>query len=417
MPFSEKQKEYLRKAVHRWNFKTGATRSGKTFIDYAYVIPRRITRCSGSGLIVLMGNTQKSLSRNVLEPMRAFWGEDMVGQIRSGDGTVELFGRKVHALGADKRNRAEAIQGSGMEYCYGDEVATWNEEVFAMLKSRLDKPNSVFDGTCNPQHPQHWVKRFLDSGADIYHQHYTIDDNPFLTPEFVANLKQEYAGTVHYDRYILGQWKRAEGAVYRLLADKPQDFLMEEAPKDLAFCTVGIDFGGHQSAHALNLTGFTRGFRQVVALDEEHLDAAEARRRFGSETLTPAQLEDAVVGFLRRNLERGYRIVGIYADGAEQVLMAGLRGALARKGIGIPIYNAVKGDIMGRVRLYNALIAQGRYRLLRHCVHTLDAFAQAVYDPRALDDRRLDDGSSDIDSLDAQEYATGAYQKELMMMR
>ena len=65
-----------------------------------------------------------------------------------------------------------------------------------MLKSRLSCPHSHFDGTCNPDNPQHWFKRFLDSDADIYCQAYTIDDNPTLPPEFVAQLKKEYAGTV-----------------------------------------------------------------------------------------------------------------------------------------------------------------------------------------------------------------------------
>ena len=34
MPFSEKQREYLDNADRRWNFKTGATRSGKTYLDF-----------------------------------------------------------------------------------------------------------------------------------------------------------------------------------------------------------------------------------------------------------------------------------------------------------------------------------------------------------------------------------------------
>ena len=89
-----------------------------------------------------------------------------------------------------------------------------------MLKSRLDKPNSCFDGTCNPDNPNHWFKDFLESDADIYHQHYTIDDNPFLTSTFVENLKREYAGTVYYDRYILGLWALAEGLVYPMFDAK-----------------------------------------------------------------------------------------------------------------------------------------------------------------------------------------------------
>ncbi|WP_331666839.1 hypothetical protein [Lacrimispora sp.] len=45
---------------------------------------------------------------------------------------------------------------------YGDEVAEWNQEVFQLLKSRLDKPYSCFDGVLNPEYPHHWLKKFLD---------------------------------------------------------------------------------------------------------------------------------------------------------------------------------------------------------------------------------------------------------------
>ena len=34
MPFSKKQQEFFENANHRWNIKSGATRSGKTYMDY-----------------------------------------------------------------------------------------------------------------------------------------------------------------------------------------------------------------------------------------------------------------------------------------------------------------------------------------------------------------------------------------------
>lgn len=212
MSFSQKQTEYLMNCNHRWNVKTGATRSGKTFLDY-FVIPKRILKCRQNGLIVLLGNTKGTLERNILEPMRSIWSPELVGQISSNN-TVTIFGKKCYALGADKINQVSKLQGAAFEYCYGDEITTWHEDVFQMLKSRLSCPNSCFDGTCNPESPMHWFKKFLESDADIYQQAYTIDDNPFLDPTFVENLKNEYLGTVYYDRFILGKWALASGLVY-----------------------------------------------------------------------------------------------------------------------------------------------------------------------------------------------------------
>ena len=83
MPLTEFQQEYLRNCSHRWNVKTGATRSGKTYLDCAVTIPKRICAARGEGLLVLMGNTLGTLERNVLSLMRELWGPDLVGVIRT----------------------------------------------------------------------------------------------------------------------------------------------------------------------------------------------------------------------------------------------------------------------------------------------------------------------------------------------
>ena len=82
-------------------------------------------------------------------------------------------------------------------------------------------------GQETPNKPITLLKNFLESDADIYCQHYTIDDNKFLTKEFVANLKKEYAGTVYYDRYILGRWVNAEGLIYTKFADNPDQYVFD----------------------------------------------------------------------------------------------------------------------------------------------------------------------------------------------
>ena len=218
MPLTSKQAEYLQGCNHRWNVKTGATGSGKSFVDYAVVIPQRLTHLKGLGLAVMLGNTRGTLQRNILDPMREIWGEKLVGEIRS-DNTVQLFGKKVYALGADNKKHVARIQGATIEYVYGDEVTTWNQEVFEMLKSRLRTSHSHFDGTCNPAGPKHWFKGFLDSDADIFQQAYNIHDG-CLPPAVVDELIKEYSGTHRYQRYILGNWAVAEGLVYDMFSEE-----------------------------------------------------------------------------------------------------------------------------------------------------------------------------------------------------
>ena len=58
MLLSQKQTEFVRCGNRRWNFKGGATRSGKTYLDFKWIIPTRIReRIGKDGLAVILGVT------------------------------------------------------------------------------------------------------------------------------------------------------------------------------------------------------------------------------------------------------------------------------------------------------------------------------------------------------------------------
>lgn len=225
MQLSKMQNEYIVNATHRWNIKALGSTFGKSFVDTAFVIPFRIRERAGKpGLNVILGVSKESIERNVLQPMREIYTDKLVGNINNRN-IARVCGEDVYCLGAEKVSQVAKIQGASIKYCYGDEIAKWNKEVFQMLKSRLDKPYSCFDGSCNPEHPTHWLKEFLDTPElDIYLQKYTIFDNPYLDPAFVEQLCREYEGTIYYDRLILGLWKRADGSIYKKFADHPEAF-------------------------------------------------------------------------------------------------------------------------------------------------------------------------------------------------
>lgn len=392
MPLTEKQRDYLQHCDHRWNVKTGATGSGKSFLDYAVTIPKRILASKGEGLIVLLGNTKGTLERNILSPMRDIYG-DQIGMIGS-DNTVKLFGKRCYALGADNKKHVARIQGATFEYCYGDEVTTWNEEVFQMVKSRLRSEHSHFDGTCNPGAPTHWFKTFLNSDADIYQQSYVIDDG-VLPAHVVTELKKEYAGTVYYDRFILGLWVAAEGVVYRLFANNPERFIVDDLPEQkIRHCVIGVDFGGGTSAHAFSCTGFTTG-GAIVTLDDYR----------EKEALNPTKLENDFVDFVKRCQMR-WLVTDVWCDSAEQTLINGLRTAAAKAHLAVNIGNAQKRAINDRIRALCLLMGAGRYYINRTCTDTIEALKTAVWDSKhTTEDVRLDDGTTNIDSLDALEYS------------
>jgi len=398
MSFSEKQKEFYKLATHRWNVKSGATRSGKTYLDY-YLIPDWLRSNAGKpGLNVFLGNTKGTLQRNLIEPLQSIWGTELVGDIKS-DNTAHMFGEIVHCLGAEKITALNRVRGSSWKLLYGDEAATWNEQVFNMVKSRLDKPYSRAYLTNNPDNPAHWFYRFIHSDADIYLQEYTIDDNPYLDPGFVANLKKEYYGTVYYDRYILGRWVRAEGGCFPSFHhNKSRDEIgnvLYDYPENIRRITFGIDFGGNKSATAFVCTGWFLKDRKpcIVALDHKRI-------RHDGGKIGPRELERMWFDF-QKNCRERWPADRAFADSAEQVLIKGLNQIPQS----IHVENAMKRPIMERIRAANMLYAQGRGFVMATCPGLIDAIENAVYDDSKDVDERLDDGSSDIDSLDANEYS------------
>lgn len=259
LKLTPKQNEYVRNATHRLNYKIGAVRSGKSFVDVVYMIPRRIRNVADKeGLNVILGVSKETIERNVLQPMREKYTDAIVGAINNRN-VARICGQDVYCLGAEKVSQLSKVQGMSIKYLYGDEIAKWNKDVFMMALSRLDKDYSCMDAACNPEYPSHWLKEFLDSeDIDAYVQSYKIWDNPFLPEQFVENLCKEYEGTVYYPRYILGEWTRAEGLVYPMF----EKALVDELPKpkerkngDLSDVfsefSISIDYGTQNAFTAL----------------------------------------------------------------------------------------------------------------------------------------------------------------------
>ena len=224
-----KQAEYVADAHRRWNLAVGAVRSGKSHLAVRHTIPDRVLAGHGlQGINMVIGVSKESIERNVLTPMRDIWGERMVGDINSRN-WCSMFGERVYCIGAEKVNQVSKLRGSEVKFCYVDELCDVHPEVFEMLKSRLSLDYSECHGACNPAGPRHYVKRFIDqalapgSGIDLFYQHYSIYDNPFLPPSYVRSLEAEYAGTVYYKRYIEGLWAQAEGLIYPMWEDALED--------------------------------------------------------------------------------------------------------------------------------------------------------------------------------------------------
>lgn len=414
---TDKQKAFIKESNRRYNIKTGATRSGKTYLDILYTIPARIRERSGlEGLYVILGVSKGTIERNILEPLRELYGKDLVSIISSNN-TARLFGETVYCLGAEKVNQVSKIRGASIKYCYCDELAEYNEEVFELLKSRLDKPYSCLDATLNPENNSHWLKKnFLDTieekGIDAYIQNYTIFDNPFLSKQFVENLCKEYEGTVFYNRYILGQWCNAEGIIYKQFADNPSIFIKDQPVDEYGnrinfmIISIGIDYGATEGETEFKATGITSMFAEAWTIDEEKLSGLHS----------PEEMYAKFVEFYRRVVNEYGKVTHCFADyGAlGQVITYGLNRYLQQNRIPLQVQDCIKGKIIDRIHLDCHLFGQRRRYILKKCKYLIDAYTQALWDSKNAD-TRLDDGTTPIDDLDASEYSIFPFYDKLMM--
>ena len=410
MIITEKQKEFIRNATHRYNLKIGARRCGKTYLDILFTIPNRLLERKGlDGLNVIFGVSKGTIERNVLQPLREIYGKDLVGFINSQNIAV-LFEQEVYCLGTEKISQVSKIQGTSIKYAYGDEMAKWNKEVFIMIQASLDKPYSCLDGALNPENKNHWLKKdFLDvikeKGLDVYTQYYTIFDNPFLPKDFVENLCKEYQGTVYYNRLILGQWCDAEGLIFQQIANDYKRYITEEVQLN-SFISIGIDWGGNKSKHSITATKISRDFKRVQCLKSDTMKATGTNTK---------QVFRWIINFIKEIQDKYGTVSFIFADSAEQVLNNSLNGELRVNKINLIVQDSLKIEIKNRIELWNRLLNLDKMSFIENqCQSLIEALQTALYDEDAKDDRWIDDGeTSDIDSLDSFDYSFELWAEEI----
>mgnify|MGYP004556124123 FL=1 len=394
---SSKQAEYIRNATHRWNFKIGATQCGKTYIDTLFLIPERIRERIGlKGLVFIVGVSKGTIQRNVIEPLQELWGNKLVTDIGSNN-IATILGEKVYCIGADNVGMVRKFRGARIKYLYIDEVVDINQEVFDLLKSRLSFEYSCCDASGNPQSKTHHIKKFLESDVDVYIQHYTLFDNPFLPQKYVEELCKEYKGTVYYNRYILGQWCNAEGLIFQQIANDYKRYITTTVQLN-SIISIGIDWGGNKSKHSITATKISRDFRSVQVLKASTMKATGTNTK---------QVFRWIINFIKEIQDKYGTVSFVFADSAEQVLNNSLNGELRVNKINLIVQDSLKIEIKNRIELWNRLLNLDKISFIENqCQTLIEALQTALYDEKAKDDRWIDDGeTSDIDSLDSFNYS------------
>lgn len=421
-PFSDQQKRLmhwwrpgLRSADNNYVIADGSIRSGKTIACIIGFLTWSQEMHSGQSFI-LAGKTMGALKKNVVRPMLQIleaWGWPY-SYIRSGtDARIEIGSNTYYLYGANTEAAQDALQGLTAAGAYLDEAALFPKSFVDQAIGRCSVDGWKFWMNCNPAGPHHFIpEEYLKPEEavkkKVFHLHFTMDDNLSIS----AKRKEEYKnawphGSVFYKRFILGLWVAADGLIYQQFADNTDDYIATSKwllDNQIMYAVIGVDFGGTKSAHSFTLTGFTKGYKQVVVLDEYY-----CKKR-----LNPKQLQNDFIDFVKRARTK-YKVYEAYCDSAEQTLIAGLEMACVQSHVAIDIKNAIKGPINDRIAFYNSLIAQNRWKVMSHCTHIIEAFEQACYDEKKKNqDVRLDDGLMNVDSLDSTEYSTESIQDDIL---
>jgi len=364
----------------RLNLWQGAKRSSKTVSSIIRWIEYTITCPPGN--LLMVGKTQKSLEKNVLDVIAEFVGPKNFVYKRI-TGEVILYGRKIDVVGANDEKSKDKIQGRTLSGAYGDEVPLWPESFFNMMLSGLSVKGAKFFGTANPESCRHWLKvKFLDREKELnlISFHFTLDDNPSIDPEYVADLKKEYTGLWH-SRYVLGLWINATGAVYSEFDINKN--VVNELPEKFDKIYISVDYG---TANPTCFLAFGRSKGKWFVYNEYFFDSRKEGRQ-----KTDKQYADDLIKFINQKFPQK-----ILVDPSASSFINEVR-SLRKYRIGF-----ANNDVIDGIRLTAKALANEDLYIYKNCTKLIEEIQNYEWDPKAQEmgiDKPLKANDHAADSL------------------
>ena len=399
--FTSKQKTFIKdiinNKINRINILEGSVRSGKTYVSLvAWLI--LLCKHEQDKNFLMVGKTITSLKRNCLTLLEELCPSDSFSYSITKK-EAKIFDRRIFLEGVNDSRSEHKIRGMTLQGAYCDEITLFSEDFFSMLLSRLSLPHSFLLGTTNPDSPTHWLMKKYISRKDELNMKmwkFYLDDNDTIPENIRNDMKKEYTG-VFYDRFILGNWVQAEGLIYSRFADYKDDYIINNIRiKDINIINIGIDYGASQSKTAFVAVGFCNDFKLMVALDEQTIEGVNK----------PEDLYKYVAEFYKQVESKYGWISCCYADwgGLGQVLTKGLKVYMHEHCNNAIVKDCKKYKIFERINILNRLIGANRFKVMSCCNEVIESLSSSIWDPKK-ENERLDNGTINIDVLDAMEYA------------
>ena len=440
--WNEKHKEYIRKCVsNTYNIAEGAVRAGKT-VDNVYAFAHEL-KTHPDKMHLATGSTGANAKLNIgdcngmgLEYIFAgqcHWGKYKGNECLIINGPDTGYKEKIVIFaGAGLASSYKKVRGNSYGMWIATEINIHHDNTIKEAFNRtLASHNRKFFWDLNPDHPNapiytEYIDKYVEMDktgellGGVNYQQFTIYDNVNISEDArKAFISQYVPGSIWHNRDILGQRSIAEGLIYKYLAGemslpkgqkKPHSITLKEA-KEMKFAKiiVGVDFGGNGSGHAFVAAGIPVGFSKMVSLRSRRY--VEGKRDPDTGTvirdISSKELCDMFLKFIQWVLTNFGRIDNVYVDSAEQVLKRDFVNALRRNKLGnILVADAMKTYINDRIFCLDIMSVNDMYFYVEdECRSLMDAISSAIWDKKQpTKNVRLDDGTSDIDSMDAFEY-------------
>lgn len=440
--FSDIHLDYIRKCQdNTYNILEGAVRSGKT-VDHVLAFAKEL--CDTPDKFHLAtGSTMANAKLNIGDANgfgleHIFRGQCRWTSYKDNDalairGPYTNFKEKIVIFaGGGSSASYQKIRGNSYGMWIATEINLHHDNTIkeAFNRTIASHRRKIF-WDLNPEHPKAPIyAQYIDKYAEkaqkgilkggYNYAHMTLFDNINISEERREEIISQYdPDSIWYIRDILGERTIAEGLIYNKLATsiaaKDGKFRIEKKIAQamarsgkIIHINVGVDFGGNGSGHAFVATGELQGYEKLIILKSRRYLEGEYDPDTGKKILDidPKALDELFIRFIEAVTKEYGFITKVYADSAESVLIRGFRTALVQSGHGdIKVVNAMKGKITDRIFATTALTAMNRLLITEDCESFEQAASMAVWDPKSLELERLDDGTSDIDTLDSFEYS------------
>ena len=388
--YTPKQRELLRlwqtNKLKRINLLSGSVRSGKTLISLV-LWAVWVTTMPKEKNYLMTAKSLTTLKRNVLDLLTELVGEKNF-TFSIAQKQASLFERKVYLEGANDARAESKIRGMTLQGAYCDELTLYGEDFFTMMLSRLSEPNAKLFATTNPDTPMHWLnKKYIERGHELNMllMTFLIDDNTFLDPNYVEELKKEYVG-VFYDRFIRGLWVVAEGLVYPRFSKA--DNVTEDIPESGTYY-ISIDYG--------TLNPFSAGLwcvsdGKAVRIKEYYHSGRDTKRQLTDEEYHAA-LEKLIQYTDSEGVLQEYEIDRVVIDPSAASFIACMR----RHGK-FRVKHAVNTVIDG-IRNVTSMLNSQRLFIHSSCKDSIKEFGLYSWDDKAQEDKVIKENDHAMDDI------------------